>query len=80
MQDDTPWLLQGSAYGPALFPAMFRAVARVATLALPVALIACGGIHSVAQAQAALPRARRQSSLTQSSGSSQDSRAHWPPR
>lgn len=52
--DSAPWLLQGGMYGPATFPLMLNALARVAALGLPTALIACGGIHTLAQAQAAL--------------------------
>mgnify|MGYP001273065614 CR=1 FL=1 len=54
MADAAPWLLQGSAYGLALFPLILHALAQVAALSLPVALIASGNIYTVAQARAAL--------------------------
>jgi len=46
--------VQGALYGPQLFPLMLTALVAVAQLALPTALIACGGIHTVAQAEQAL--------------------------
>lgn len=46
--------VRGALFGPAAAPLMFEALARVAALALPAALIACGGIHTVEQARQAL--------------------------
>ncbi len=46
--------VRGALYGPTLFPLMLTALIDVAKLKLPTALIACGGIHTVAQAQQAL--------------------------
>ena len=47
-------LVTGSLYGPLTFAPMLAALASVANLALPCALLACGGIHTLAQAQQAL--------------------------
>jgi dihydroorotate dehydrogenase (NAD+) catalytic subunit len=47
-------LVRGALYGPALFPLMLTALIDVAQLGLPTALIACGGIHTVAQARQTL--------------------------
>lgn len=52
--DATPALVQGAFYGPHAFPLMLAALVAVSKLALPAALIACGGIHSEEQAQTAL--------------------------
>lgn len=51
---DAPPLVRGALYGPALFPLMLTALIDLAKLKLPAALIACGGIHTVAQARQAL--------------------------
>ena len=47
-------LLSGIPFGPFLFPQMLDALVDVAALDLPLTLIACGGIHTVDQAQTAL--------------------------
>ncbi len=52
--DDPSWLLQGALHSPSHFAVMLHTLARVAALNLPCALIAAGGIHTLAQAQAAL--------------------------
>lgn len=44
----------GALYGPLIFPQMLQSLLDVAGLRLPAALIACGGIHTVDQAQQAL--------------------------
>jgi dihydroorotate dehydrogenase (NAD+) catalytic subunit len=44
----------GSLFGPLAFAPMLAALIAVAKLALPCALIACGGVHTLAQAQQAL--------------------------
>ncbi len=44
----------GSLFGPLAFAPMLAALSAVAKLALPCALLACGGIHTLAQAQQAL--------------------------
>ena len=49
-----PALVRGALYGPAVFPLMLTALADLGQLRLPAALIACGGIHTVAQARQAL--------------------------
>jgi dihydroorotate dehydrogenase (NAD+) catalytic subunit len=59
VEEQTAWLLQGTLYGPALFAQTLHALARIAALELPVALIACGGIHTVTQARAALTAGAR---------------------
>lgn len=46
----TGMLVRGSLYGPALFPLMLAALDELCKLALPAAIIACGGIHTAAQA------------------------------
>lgn len=47
-------LRRGALHGPGVFPLALDALARVAALQLPVALIASGGIHTVDQARQAL--------------------------
>jgi len=47
----TPSLLRGTLYGPSVFPLMLAALVEVVQLELPVALIACGGIHTVEDAK-----------------------------
>ena len=47
-------LVEGNVHGPLAFAAMLRALTRVAALELPLVLIACGGIHTEAQARQAL--------------------------
>lgn len=47
-------LRRGSLHSPGLFPVVLDALAGVAALKLPAALIAAGGIHSIAQAEQAL--------------------------
>ena len=44
----------GSLFGPLAFAPMLAALIAVAKLALPCALLACGGIHTLAQVQQAL--------------------------
>ena len=46
--------VSGSLFGPLAFAEMLAALRAVARLALPAALIACGGIHSVEQARHAM--------------------------
>lgn len=46
--------IQGALYGPLTFAPMLAALIEVAQLQLPLPLIACGGIHTVAQARQAL--------------------------
>lgn len=50
----TPALLNGELFGPSIFPLMMRALVDLVQLALPTAIIACGGIHTVAQAEQVL--------------------------
>lgn len=50
----TDRLVTGSLYGPLTFAPMLTVLLAVAKLALPCALIACGGIHTLAQVQGAL--------------------------
>jgi dihydroorotate dehydrogenase (NAD+) catalytic subunit len=52
--DGTPAVVQGTLYGPVVFHLMLAAVLAVSKLALPAALIACGGIHTIEQARTAL--------------------------
>jgi dihydroorotate dehydrogenase (NAD+) catalytic subunit len=47
-------LVTGALFGPLSFAPMLAALISVAALGLPAALIACGGIHTLAQAQQAL--------------------------
>jgi len=47
-------LVRGALYGPSVFAAMLPVLAAVAEQGLPVALIACGGIHTTAQMADAL--------------------------
>lgn len=54
MDSETYAAVRGALFGPAAAPLMFEALGRVAALALPAALIACGGIHTVEQARQAL--------------------------
>jgi dihydroorotate dehydrogenase (NAD+) catalytic subunit len=49
-----PTLVHGALYGPLVFPLMLAALVEVNKLALPCALIACGGIHTLEQTQTAL--------------------------
>lgn len=51
---DSQGLLTGSLYGPLAFAPMMAGLTAVAELRLPCALIACGGIHTLRQAQQAL--------------------------
>lgn len=51
---DPSTLVRGPVYGPLAFAPMLAALADVAALNLPVALIACGGIHTPAQARQVL--------------------------
>lgn len=44
-------LIRGMLHGPALLPQVLNALYEVRQLDLPTALIGCGGIHSVADAQ-----------------------------
>ncbi len=46
--------VRGPLYGPGAMPLMLDRLAAVAELGLPCALLACGGIHTAAQAQQAL--------------------------
>jgi dihydroorotate dehydrogenase (NAD+) catalytic subunit len=50
----TPTLVYGSLHGPATYPLMLATLLAVSRLALPAALIACGGIHTPEQAQTVL--------------------------
>ena len=52
--DDAPTLVRGPLYGPLAFAPMLDALAQVAALDLPAALIACGGIHTAEQVRQAL--------------------------
>jgi dihydroorotate dehydrogenase (NAD+) catalytic subunit len=47
-------LVRGALYGPLTFPTMLAALSEVSQLKLPVPLIACGGIHTLAQSRQAL--------------------------
>jgi dihydroorotate dehydrogenase (NAD+) catalytic subunit len=49
-----PALVQGALYGPVVFHLMLAALVTVSKLALPAALIACGGIHTEEQARTVL--------------------------
>ncbi|MBX3011694.1 MAG: hypothetical protein KF832_09295 [Caldilineaceae bacterium] len=49
-----PVLVQGALYGPAAFPLLLPTLLAVSRLALPAALIACGGIHAADQARLVL--------------------------
>lgn len=49
-----PAMVEGALYGPLTFAPMMSALHAVAALQLPCALIACGGIHTLAQAQGVL--------------------------
>lgn len=55
-QEDAPQaqLLKGALFGPLTFASMLPALSAVATLKLPSALIACGGVHTRAQVQESL--------------------------
>lgn len=46
--------VRGALYGPGVLPLMLEGLAAVAEQGLPCALLACGGIHTAAQAQQAL--------------------------
>lgn len=52
--DGAPSLVQGTLYGPIVFHLMLAALLAVSKLALPAALIACGGIHTTEQAHTVL--------------------------
>jgi dihydroorotate dehydrogenase (NAD+) catalytic subunit len=54
LTDREPALVQGMLYGPVLFHLMLAALLAVSKLALPAALIACGGIHTEQQARTVL--------------------------
>jgi len=47
-------MVQGTLHGPLVFSLMLAELIAVSKLALPAALIACGGIHTQEQAQTAL--------------------------
>lgn len=47
LADGSASTVQGPLFGPLAFPAMLDILIRVAALKLPVALIACGGIHTL---------------------------------
>ena len=49
-----PTLVQGTLYGPTTYHLMLATLLAVSRLALPAALIACGGIHTQEQAQTVL--------------------------
>lgn len=49
-----PAMVQGALYGPIVFHLLLPVLLAVSKLDLPAALIACGGIHTVAQAHTAL--------------------------
>jgi dihydroorotate dehydrogenase len=51
---DKSGVVSGSLYGPLTFALMYPVLRAVSRLQLPAALIACGGIHTVAQMQQAL--------------------------
>jgi dihydroorotate dehydrogenase (NAD+) catalytic subunit len=51
---DTPLSVSGALFGPLAFASMLTALLSVAKLALPSALIACGGIHTLAQVKQAI--------------------------
>lgn len=53
-RSDAPPLVQGAFQGAALFHLMLAALLAVSRLGLPAPLIACGGIHTIEQAQMAL--------------------------
>ena len=46
--------ITGALYGPFVFPQMLQVLLQIASLHLPAALIACGGIHTLEQVQQAL--------------------------
>jgi dihydroorotate dehydrogenase (NAD+) catalytic subunit len=46
--------VRGTLRGPVVFPLMLESLLRVKALALPCALIACGGVHTPNQARTAL--------------------------
>jgi dihydroorotate dehydrogenase (NAD+) catalytic subunit len=52
-------LVRGMLYGPLGFGAMLAAQAAVMDLALPAALIACGGVHTIGQVRQALATGAR---------------------
>lgn len=54
VDDGSPALVRGPVYGPLAFAPMLDALAQVAALKLPAALIACGGIHTPDQVRQAL--------------------------
>lgn len=54
MATGAPALVQGTLSGPVVFHLMLAALLAVSKLALPAALIACGGIHTAEQAHTAL--------------------------
>ncbi|MCE7987537.1 MAG: hypothetical protein DYG89_40745 [Caldilinea sp. CFX5] len=54
MPTGAPALVQGTLYGPVVYHLMFAALLAVSKLALPAALIACGGIHTAEQARTVL--------------------------
>lgn len=51
---ETPLPVTGALFGPLVFAPLLVALLAVAKLALPAALIACGGIHTLAQVKQAL--------------------------
>jgi len=51
---EAPAFVQGPLYGPLVFHLLLPLLLAVSKLDLPAALIACGGIHTVAQAHTAL--------------------------
>ncbi|CAN5619446.1 dihydroorotate dehydrogenase [soil metagenome] len=53
-ESSAPTMVTGALFGPLTFAPMLTTLIAVAKLALPCALIACGGIHTWAQAQQAL--------------------------
>lgn len=53
-EDDGEVAIEGSVFGPLTFPPMLHALRAVASLQLPCALIACGGIHTREQVHQAL--------------------------
>lgn len=53
-QGDEARPVRGALYGPGTLPLMLERLASVAEQGLPCALIACGGIHTAAQARQAL--------------------------
>lgn len=52
--DGAPAMVQGMLYGPVVFHLMLAALLAVSKVALPAALIACGGIHTTEQARTVL--------------------------